>query len=308
MPHVKTSISRLLLAGTAALCLSSGVASAQYNKPDIGSMDKPVQPYEPGEVNVVEQLGAYVPRGDKFHDEEGRDVTLNDYLGHNRPVILWLGYYECPQFCDKMVGGMIRSLKDIKLDSGREYAVLHVSINPNEVPGLAKEKKLNYTKELGEPANSSGWNLLTGSPESIKSLTDSIGYHFKAVKGTTGDVEYAHPAVILILAPDGKVTRYLYPQPGSGDLSFDPQTLRLSLIEASDGKIGSTVDKFLLTCLRWDAHTGKYTKDAIALMKYAGALTVLVMGAILVPLWLRAARAPRETELPTPDGTPATGH
>lgn len=276
----------------AVLAATAGVSRGQYAKPEIGELNKPVEPYQPGEVNVDEKLGSYVPLGDPFLDEDGRDVTLKGYLAENRPVILWLGYYDCPQFCDRMSAGLVRGVKDIRLDSGKEFAIVHVSINPNEVPGLAKQKKINYTKELGQPGESKGWNLLTGSPQSIASITSAVGYKYKAVKGLDGETEYAHPAVLVVLSPRGEVTRYLYPQQGGGDLAFDPETLRLSLIEASDGKVGSTLDKVMLTCLRWDAHTGKYTWVATALMKWAGGLTVLAMAAVFLPLWIRAARRP----------------
>ena len=291
--------------GLTLVAASATVASAQYDRQDIGSMDVAVNPVQPGEVNVEEKLGAFVPLGDSFLDEEGQPVTLNTYLNHGRPIILWLGYYECPQFCDRMSAGLVRGVKNIKLDSGKEFAIVHVSINPNEVPGLAKQKKINYTKELGQPGDSKGWSLLTGKPESIAALTASVGYKYKAVK-VRGETEYAHPAVLVVLSPEGKVARYLYPQQGGGDLAFDPQTLRLSLIEASDGRVGSTVDHLMLTCLRWDAQTGKYTKDAVALMKWAGALTVLIMAIILIPLWIRAARQPADPDDDSRGGTLAT--
>lgn len=288
-----------------AVAATASVASAQYDKQDIGSMDMPVNPVQPGEVNVQEKLGSYVPLSDAFLDEESQPVTLNTYVNKGRPIILWLGYYDCPQFCDRMSAGLVRGVKNLKLEGGKEFAIVHVSINPNEVPGLAKQKKINYTKELGWPGESKGWNLLTGKPESIAALTDSVGYKYKAVK-VKGETEYAHPAVLVVLSPEGKVARYLYPQQGGGDLAFDPETLRLSLIEASEGRVGSTIDHLMLTCLRWDAQTGKYTKDAVALMKWAGALTVLIMAAVLLPLWIRAARKPADAEHSPQGGTLAT--
>ena len=283
-------------------CVGS-TAFAQYQKPDVGSMDRVVDPVSPGEVGIDEKLGAAVPLDLSFHDEDGQDVTLAQYVCNGRPVILWLGYFECPALCDRMSGGMIRAVRDVKLDAGKEFAILNVSINPSEVPGVAKQKKINYLKELGQPGEAKGWNLLTGSPDSIEKLTKSVGYKFKAITTLTG-TEYAHPAVLMVLSPAGKVTRYLYPQ--SSGLEFDAQTMKYSLIEAADGKVGTPLDQFVLTCLRYDAHTGKYTKDAQAIMKWAGAATVVIMAAIFFPLWIRAARRPTEGDdrLP-PTGVPA---
>ena len=293
---------RQLLLSLIAVLGGATSSFAQYQKPDVGSMDKVVEPYQAGEVGVDEKPGATVPLDLKFVDEEGRDVTLGSYLGHGRPIILWLGYFECPALCDRMSGGMIRAVRGIKLDAGREFSILNVSINPNDVPGVAKQKKINYLKELGQPGDAKGWDLLTGSPESIATLTGDVGYKFKAVQTVDG-TEFAHPAVLLILSPEGKVTRYLYPQ--STGLEFDGQTMRYSLIEAAEGKVGTTVDQFLLTCLRYDAHTGKYTKDAQAIMKWAGALTVVIMAAIFFPLWIRAARKPADDDALPPTGVPA---
>ena len=284
------TLTRRVLLATIAVAACSATSFAQYSKPEIGSMDKVVEPYKEGEVGVDEKPGSQVPLDAAFNDEDGQAVTFGSYLNKGRPIILWIGYFECPMLCDRMSGGMIRAVRSIKLDAGKEFAILNVSINPNEVPGIARQKKDNYLKELGQPGDASGWNLLTGGPTAIERLTSSVGYKFKAVE-VAGETEYAHPAVLVILSPEGKVTRYLYPDKDTSGVEFDSQTLRLSLVEASNGTVGSTVDRFLLTCLRYDAHTGKYTKDAIALMKYAGALTVLVMAAVLVPLWIKSARA-----------------
>lgn len=295
----------LLAAIALTATLSAPAAHAQYQRPDIGSMDRVIDPYEKGEVGVDEKPGAYVPKDVAFLDEDGKDVTLASYLGQGRPVILWLGYYECPALCDPMSGGMVRAVKDLKLDSGKEFAIVNVSINPSEVPGIAKVKRETYLKELGHPGEARGWNLLTGKPEGIAALTQAVGYKFKKVTAD-GETQYAHPAVLIVLSPEGKVTRYLYPSKGTG-VEFDAQTMRLSLIEASEGKVGSPLDQFLLTCLRYDSHTGKYTWVAVRLMQYAGAVTVLVMVAVFVPYWIRSSRRGGGDGTGTDGGTTAGG-
>lgn len=284
----------LLTAFASVVAFGTTVAVAQYNLPEVGSMNRAVEPYQAGEVGVDEKLGAIVPSSTTFTDESGKKVALGEFLGNDRPVILWLGYYKCPLLCDKMSGGMVEAVKGIKLDAGKEFSILNVSIDPNESAALARAKKSTYLKELGQPGNAAAWNLLTGSPESIKSLADSVGYKFKKVT-IDGESQYAHPAVLVVLSPEGKVTRYLYPLPAAG-VVFDPRVMQLSLIEASEGRVGSVVDRLVLTCLQYDAHTGKYTYVAVQMMKWAGALTILVMGAILIPIWIRAARARKDDE------------
>jgi protein SCO1 len=282
-------LKQLLLAFVTLATLSSGTF-AQYQRPDVGSMDKVVSPIAEGEVAVDEsKLNTFVPKDLAFNDEDGNPVTIGSYLDKGRPIILWIGYFECPMLCDRMSGGMVRAVRSMKLDGATEYAILNVSVNPDEVPGIAKQKKENYLKELGQPGQAAGWNLLTGSPAAIEGLTESVGYKYKAVE-IAGETEYAHPAVLIILSPEGQVSRYLYPDQESAGVEFSPQTMRLSLIEASQGRVGSTIDRFLLTCLRFDQHTGKYTKNVQAIMRYAGGATVLLMAAVFVPLWVRSAR------------------
>lgn len=285
-------IARHVLSALALLGSFAGTAAAQYNQPELGSLNRVIEPYKAGEVGVDEKLGAVVPTSITFTNENGDKVALADFLGHDRPVILWLGYYECPMLCDKMSAGMVDAVKGIKLDAGKEFSILNVSIDPNESAGLARAKKATYLKELGQPGNAAAWNLLTGSPESIKALADSVGYKFKKVvtNGKDGEeTQYAHPAVLMILSPEGKVTRYLYPLAKEG-VQFDPRTMQLSLIEASEGRVGSVVDRVILTCLHYDPKVGQYTYVAVRLMQWAGALTVLLMAAILFPIWFRAAR------------------
>lgn len=280
-------ISLHLLTLSAILAIAP-VSSAQYMRQPPGTLTTPLELYEPGEVGVDEKPGAQVPLDAQFKDEEGMPVTVGSLLKPHRPTILWLGYYECPMLCDKMSAGMVKALKDIRLDAGGEYAVVQISINPNEVPLDAKAKKQTYVEQIGRPKDAAGWNLFTGNPDQIAKVADAVGYKFKKVE-IEGQTEYAHPAVLMVLSPEGKVTRYLYPKAAEG-VEFDSRTMQLSLIEASNGQIGSTVDRILLTCLQYDHKTGKYTWVAVNLLKLGAGITVLIMAAVLVPLWIRGPR------------------
>jgi protein SCO1/2 len=299
-----TRFARHLLPAFAIVASIAPLARAQYNLPEVKAVNGVTEPYQAGEVGVDEKLGSIVSGSTMFVDESGTKVPLSNFLGHDRPVILWLGYYECPMLCDKMSGGMVTAVRGIQLDAGKEFSILNVSIDPNESAALARAKKATYLKELGQPGNAAAWNLLTGSPDSIKMLADSVGYKFKKVVLNSADgaeTQYAHPAVLVVLSPEGKVTRYLYPLAAAG-IAFDPRTMQLSLIEASEGRIGTVVDRVVLTCLRYDAHTGKYTWIAVRLMQWAGALTILIMAAILVPLWIRSARTKSTNDELPPGG------
>jgi protein SCO1/2 len=278
----------LHLLGLTAILAIAPISSAQYAKPPVGSLNKPLELYQPDEVGVDEKPGNQVPLDAQFKDEEGQPIAVSALLKPHRPTILWLGYYECPMLCDKMSAGMVKSLKNIQLEAGGEFVVTQISINPSEVPADAKAKKETYLKQLGRPGDASGWNLLTGTPTEIARVADAVGYKFKKVT-VDGETQYAHPAVLMILSPEGKVTRYLYPKAAEG-VEFDSRTMQLSLIEASNGQVGSTVDRILLTCLHYDPTTGRYTWVAVNLMKLGAAVTVVIMAALLIPFWLKSPR------------------
>lgn len=280
----------LQLLSLAAILLIAPPTRAQYRQPELGTLNKPLELYQPDEVGVDEKLGNQVPLDAQFKNEEGESIAFGSLLKPNRPTILWLGYFDCPMLCDKMSAGMVKAVKVIRLDAGTEFAVVQVSINPSEVPADAKRKKETYIEKIGKPGTATGWNLLTANPEPIAAVAGSVGYKFKKVT-VEGETQFAHPAVLVILSPEGKVTRYLYPKASEG-VEFDDRTMQLSLIEASNGTIGSTVDRILLTCLHYDPTTGRYTWVAVNLMKLGGAITIAIMGAILIPFWIRGAKNP----------------
>jgi protein SCO1 len=296
------SIRQLLFTGLAAVAATGSVAPAQFAPAPVGTLNRDALPYEEGEMGVDEKPGALVAPDLQFFDEQANRVTLGSYLNQGRPIILWLGYYDCPMLCDKMSAGMVESVKQVKLDAGKDFAILNVSIDPNESATLAAAKKQTYLDELGQPDNAAAWHLLTGSPESIKQLTDSVGYKFKKVSIKDGS-EYVHPAVLIILSESGKVTRYVYPDGNRAGVTFDPRTMQLSLIEAGEGKVGSTLDKVMLTCLMgWDGTAGKYTASVLKLMSWTAGLTLLVMSVLIVPAWIRAARGKENKGSPPASG------
>jgi protein SCO1 len=225
-------------------------------------------------VGITEHLGDHVPLDAVFRDETGREVTLGTYIDGSRPVILNLLYMGCPMLCGLVSNGLIDALKQIDQTIGDEFAVLSVSFNPAETPELAKVKLQSYLQEYGRPGAERGWHLLTGDETNIRRLTDAVGFGYRWNEQRQ---EFAHAAVTIVLMPDGAVSRYLY------GVQYEPRTLKLSLVEAAEGKTGSTLDKFLLFCFHYDATTGRYGPTALNIMKAGGALMVLVIvGLVLV--------------------------
>jgi len=233
-------------------------------------------------ITIDEHPDAPLPLNLTFTDENNHRVTLGDYFDHRRkPVILQLGYYGCPMLCGLISHGTIDSLKQIPLTAGSDFDVVFVSIDPDEDWTLAQKKKRSYMTEYGRAGSAGGWHFLTGKEDQIKRLAGAVGFTYKWVPSAG---QFSHPAAIILATPEGKISRYLY------GVRFDSQTLRLSLVEASEGKIGTTTDRFILTCFQYDGHQGKYAFLAMTLVRIGGALTFIVLVSVLIYLFRREAR------------------
>lgn len=238
-------------------------------------------------VGVAEHRGDALPLDLRFTDDAGKEVRLGDYLKAGKPIILNLGYYSCPMLCDRVMNGMNQAMKEMAWMPGDEYQVISVSIDPSENARLAASKKKNYIEELGYEAASHGWHFLTGDQDNITALAQAVGFNYEWVQR---QMEFAHPAVIIIITPDGKISRYLY------GVAFPGSTLRLSLVEASEGKIGSALDQLILTCFHYDPQAGSYAVSAMKLMRLGGGLTVLLVMVVISTLLTKEfMRRQRET-------------
>ncbi len=240
------------------------------------------------EVAIDEKLGQTIPLDLPFVDDLRRDVSLSDYFEGDVPVILTLNYYRCPKLCDVVLNAVGNATAEIGLTAGADYRIVTVSFDPAEGPGLAQANKRAMLDRLGDPAMSGAWHFLTGEQHNIDALAEAVGYRYKWL---ADQKLYAHPAAIMVLSPEGKITRYLY------GVRYDPQTLRLSLVEASQGKVGSTLDRILLTCYHFDPEEGSYAWQAMNIMRAGGVLTVLalVIG-IGAALWREHRRRRAGTE------------
>jgi protein SCO1/2 len=231
-------------------------------------------------VRFDQNLDARVPLDLPFRDESGTAVRLGD-LFRGRPVILTLVYFECPMLCTVELNALVRSLRPLALDVGRQFDIITVSINPAETPALAARKKAGYLARYGRAGAEPGWHFLTGDQASIAALTRAAGFHY-AYDPASG--QYAHPAGIVILTPGGKIARYFY------GVDFPARDLRLGLIEASAGTIGSPVDHLLLYCFHYDPATGKYNVVVMGALRVFGLATVAALGTFLLVLFRRDAR------------------
>lgn len=237
-------------------------------------------------VNVTEHLGAVLPKDLKFVDENGKSVRLGDYFTGKRPVVLQLGYYQCPMLCSLISQGTVNAFKAVSLQPNKDYDLVFVSIDPAETPQLAAQKKQAYAQELGK-GGLEGWHFLTGQQPEIEALAKTVGFNYRWIQSAG---QFSHPAVIMMCMPDGKVSRYLY------GVRFDPTTVRESLVEASNGKIGNSFDQLYLTCFQYDGHQGKYAVAAIGIMRTGGVLVILIVATVLIRMLRKELKQKRLEE------------
>ncbi|MFN2387581.1 MAG: SCO family protein, partial [Thermoanaerobaculia bacterium] len=211
-------------------------------------------------VEIAQRLNQRVPLEVPFRDEAGRAVRLGDYFG-KRPVVLALVYYECPMLCTQVLNGLAAALGAVSFDTGREFDVVAVSFDPRETPKLAAEKKRTYVTRYGRPGAEKGWHFLTGDAASIAALTEAVGFRYR-FDPETG--QFAHASAVYVLTPEGVLARYFY------GIEYAPRDLRLSLVEASRGRVGSPVDQLLLYCFHYDPVEGKYGAVAMNMVRLGG--------------------------------------
>ena len=284
-PVIPMKYHALLVLTIAAL--AAAPAAAQYNGvPQSGMMtkgDKPagITPDQLKKVEFDQRLGQQVPLDLPFTDQDGRAVRLSQYFQAGRPVVLSLVYYECPMLCVQALNGLVKSMKALSLEPGKDYEVVTVSFNPRETPEQAKEKKAHYLSMLQKPAAAEGWHFLTGEETPIRMLADSVGFHYVYDEPTR---QYAHPTGIVVLTPEGRTSKYIY------GLDYGPRDLRLAMVEAANNEIGTPVDRLLLYCFHYDPEQGKYGLVVMNVLRLAGVLTVVCVGGFILIMWRREKR------------------
>ncbi len=233
-------------------------------------------------VGFDQNLNAQVPLDLPLRDESGRLIRLGDLLG-KKPAILNLVYYECPMLCNEVLNSLLRSLNALTFDVGKEFDVITVSIDPKETYTAAARKKGLYLARYGRPGAEKGWHFLTGEGDSVAKLAKIVGfrYEFDAKSG-----QYAHPAGVMILTPQGKLSRYIY------GISYPARDLRLGVMDAAMQKIGSPIDQLLLLCFHYDPRTGRYNLAAMNVIRLLGVATAGSLGAFMGLMLWRDRRKP----------------
>jgi protein SCO1/2 len=223
----------------------------------------------PGPVSIAQKLNTQIPLDLMFRDEEGKVVRLKEFFNHGRPVLLNFVYYRCPMLCPMVLEGTTESLTHLKFDIGKQFDVITISIDPRDQAKSAAEFKDKYIRRYGRLDSAPNWHFLTAHETAIKAITSAVGFQYAYDSSTD---QFAHGAALLVLTPDGRTSRYFY------GFEYKPRDLRLAIVEASQGKVGTAVDQFLLLCFHYDPATGKYSRNAMMFARAGGVTTMLVLG------------------------------
>ena len=290
MPSSLSRTALAIAALAAALSSSAGVCAAPVPASEQLDRTEPLPERLRG-IDVREHLGDMVQRGASFVDERGKRVTVADFLDGQHPVILTLNYSKCPMLCSLELNGLVTAMKDVDFTAGKDFKIVTVVLDPKEKPEEARASKTRYVRQYGRADAESGWHFLTGSDASIHAVADSVGFSYGYNEARK---EYVHPAAIILLSPTGKITRYLY------GIEYKPNTLKLSLAESSEGKIGTSVDKLILYCFHYDETEGSYTPVVMNIMRVGGGLTVALLGGFLTTYFLSESRKKKKAT-PSPE-------
>jgi protein SCO1/2 len=258
--------------GIATLLAFSISADAQTIPDNVGKSSAGL-PVQLQNVGFEPQLNAQLPLDLNFRDESGRDVRLRDYFG-SKPVLLALVYYGCPMLCNQVEQGVVGSLKMLSFNAGRDYEVIFVSFDTRETPDMAAKKKLAALSHYGRPETAPGWHFLTGKEDAVHAVTSAANFRYSFDEKHN---LFAHASGIMLLTPDGRISRYFY------GVEYPSRDMRLGLVDASAGKIGTPIDHLLLFCFQYDPETARYSATVLKIVRLGGILTIFtIVAGILI--------------------------
>lgn len=238
-------------------------------------------PKELENIGISEKLGDTIDMSIPFVDDTGKAVTIGQYFTGHKPVLLSIVYYNCPSLCNFHLNGVTEALKDVPWMPGQEFELVAISMDPKETNEVAGPKKASYVKAYGREQSINGWHFLTGSEENIKKIAAQVGFNYRWDEATK---QYAHASAAIVLTPGGKISRYIH------GINPEVKTMRLALLEASGGKVGSVIDQIIMYCFHFDPTKSKYTIAAWNVMQAGAVMTLVLLAIFLVPFWLRENR------------------
>ncbi|WP_434383355.1 SCO family protein [Melittangium boletus] len=267
----------------AALLLALGAGQPAFALPGGGRTPQSIidaqsdAPPQLKGVDVLEHLGELVALEARFTDSSGKPVALRDVLPRTRPVLLTLVYYNCPLLCNLVINEQIRTMRELGLKLGEDYEAVTVSIDPQDTPAQSLERRRKHLQSMGLP-ETAPWHFLTGTEDNIQRLADSVGFKFAY---DTTSKQYVHPAVVNVITPEGSISRYLY------GTSFRPQDMKLALVEAAGGRVGTSFDRIVLTCFKYDTATRRYGFYIFGFLRIGALMIFGALASMLAYYWRR---------------------
>ncbi len=263
-----------------SLGMAAAVAAAALAGPVRPALAQNGQIVPSRDVGIDQKLNNHIPLDARYRDEDGNPVTLGQFF-RGKPVVLNLIFYTCKGACNAQLDGMLSLFKDLKLDIGKDFQIVTVSINPKEGSIEATDKKRACLEVLGRPANDTGWRFLTGTEPEIRRLANAVGFRYVYDPRTD---QYAHVVSLILVTPQGRISKYF-----NGAI-YRPKDVRLAMVEASNNKIGTVADQVFLLCADYDATTGRYGVSVMKLIRIVSAGTILLLG-ISISVMLRVDKA-----------------
>jgi protein SCO1 len=228
-------------------------------------------------VEVVEHLGELVPTETRFTDAQGHEVRLGDVLPKDKPTLMTLVYYQCPMLCNLVINGQVSAMRELGLELGKDYESVTVSIDPKDTSTQSLDRRRRHLQAMGKP-ETAPWHFLTGSEENIHKLAEALGFKYTYDESTK---QYGHAAVVFVLTPEGTISRYLY------GTSFPTSDMKMALVEASHGKIGTSFDRVLMTCFKYDTATRRYGFYIFGFIRVGALMVFGALSTMLIYFWRR---------------------
>jgi protein SCO1/2 len=294
----RQTIRRTVARGGICALLCCGLLSAaargqvsSYGDKETGENSGDQLPQVLQKVGVDQHLNQQLPLDAQFVDDTGKTVRLGDYFGKH-PAILSLVYYNCPMLCSEEMDGLAGALEMVRMNPGKDFEVIIISIDPSETPELAARKKAYYVKRYGRPETANGWHFLTGKQADIDAVSKATGFGYIRVPGPDGKMDqFAHASSIEVVTTDGHIAQYYL------GVEYSPKDVMLGLVEASGNKIGSPVANILTYCYHYDPQTNKHSLVIARVVQLGGMMTVVSLGSFMFVMFRRDLRLGRDHDL-----------
>lgn len=247
-------------------------------------------------VSIDEKLGEEIPLEVEFMDESGGLTTFGELLKDGNPIILTLNYSDCPGLCVAQLNGLLKGINEVgSFALVKDFRMVSLSINPREGRDRASATKKKYADNLASHHKPAGWSFLVGTEQSIQQITKATGFNYTF---DSKHNRYNHAAAAIFISPKGRITRYLY------EVGFNPETLKMALVEAGEGKIGSPLDAFVLWCYHYDSNENRYSANAKTILSITAGLFLTIGLIASLPFWIswrrNGATISHATDAPVP--------